>query len=196
MPATPDRWPTLGEADPPVLGQPFPEHTSNALLATGTGRIIMTACREDQVSFIGPGSLTIFARALVDGLRGRGISSRRGYISAFDLYSHLYFAVTDVIEQGRYGRSQEPELTVLKGVGPFAVSLYRGATTLGDFAADHDPAPDTAVRRVPPARSEAALQVSGDSIDARNAQGFINKPSGQINQHFGDVHGTDAKKRD
>ncbi|NOK78226.1 MAG: hypothetical protein GFH24_608346n2 [Chloroflexi bacterium AL-N5] len=187
--------PTLGESDPPVLGQPFPEHTSNALLSTGAGRIIMTACREDQVSFIGPGSLTIFARALVDGLRGRGISSRHGYISAFDLYSHLYFAVTDVIEQGRYGRPQEPELTVLKGVGPFAVSLYRGASTLGDFAADHDPAPDTAVRRVSQAQSKAALEVSGDYIDARNSQGFINRPSGTVNQHFGDVHGANPKKR-
>ena len=188
--------PTLGDSDPPVLGQPFPEHASNALLSTGAGRIIMTACREDQVSFIGLGELTIFARALVDGLRGRGVSSRRGYISAFDLYSHLYFVVTDVIEQGLYGRPQEPELTVLKGVGPFAVSLYRGASTLGGFAADHDPAPDTAVRRVSPNQSKAALEVSGDYIDARNSQGFINRPSDTVNQHFDDVHGTDAKKRD
>lgn len=31
----------------------------------------------------------------------------------------------------RYGEKQEPELTILKGVGPFAVALYRGATTRG-----------------------------------------------------------------
>jgi hypothetical protein len=32
--------------------------------------------------------------------------------------------------------TQELELTVLKGVGPFAVSLFKGAKTLGDFDAE------------------------------------------------------------
>jgi hypothetical protein len=57
----------------------------------------------------------------------------------------------------QYG-PQEPELTVLKGVGPFAVALFRGATQLGDFPADHTPPPETAIRTVEPSRSRWAFQ--------------------------------------
>jgi len=161
--------PTLGAGQPTVVGQPFPQQTTEALLATGSGRIIITACRERQVAYIGPGPLTIFAQALTDGLRGQGVSGRAGFISAFDLYTHLYFAVREAVEQRvppalrqRYG-PQEPELTVLKGVGPFAVALFRGATQLGAFPTDHAPPPETAMRAVEPTRSRWAFeQISGD----------------------------------
>jgi len=156
--------PTLGAGQPALIGQPFPQQTTDALLATGSGRIIITACRERQVAYIGPGPLTIFAQALTDGLRGQGVSGRAGFISAFDLYTHLYFAVREAVEQRvppalwqRYGL-QEPELTVLKGVGPFAVALFRGATQLGAFPADHAPPPETAMRTVEPSRSRWAFQ--------------------------------------
>jgi len=159
--------PVLGDSAQPFTGQPLPQQAADALLATGSGRIIMTACRENQVSYIGPGQITIFAQALTDGLRGQGLSGRAGYISAFDLYTHLYFAVGEAIERRvpvalrqRYGNTQEPELTVLKGVGPFAMALYRGATTLGDFPTDHSPPDDTALRQVTPARSQWAFQQS------------------------------------
>jgi uncharacterized caspase-like protein len=71
--------PTLGAGQPAVVGQPFPQQTTDALLATGSGRIIITACREQQVSYIGPGPLTIFAQAFTDGLRGQGVSGRAGF---------------------------------------------------------------------------------------------------------------------
>ncbi len=157
--------PTLGAGQPAVVGQPFPQQTADALLTTGSGRIIITACRENQVAYIGPGPLTIFAQALTNGLRGRGVSGRAGFISAFDLYTHLYFAVREAVEQQvplalrqRYTMTQEPELTVLKGVGPFAVALFRGTTQLGDFPADHTPPPETAIRTVEPSRSRWAFQ--------------------------------------
>jgi hypothetical protein len=156
--------PTLGAGQPAVVGQPFPQQTTDALLATGSGRIIITACREQQVAYIGPGPLTIFAQALTDGLRGQGVSGRAGFISAFDLYTHLYFAVREAVEQRvppalrqQHG-PQEPELTVLKGVGPFAVALFRGATQPGDFPTDHAPPPETAMRTVEPSRSRWAFQ--------------------------------------
>ena len=156
--------PILGAGQPAVVGQPFPQQTAAALLATGSGRIIITACREQQVSYIGPGPLTIFAQALTDGLRGQGVSGRAGFISAFDLYTHLYFAVREAVEQRvppalrqQHG-PQEPELTVLKGVGPFAVALFRGATQPGDFPTDHAPPPETAMRTVEPSRSRWAFQ--------------------------------------
>jgi len=157
--------PTLGAGQPAVVGQPFPQQTADALLTTGSGRIIITACREDQVAYIGSGPLTIFAQALTNGLRGQGVSGRAGFISAFDLYTYLYFAVREAVERQvplalrqRYTMTQEPELTVLKGVGPFAVALFRGATQLGDFPADHTPPPETAIRTVEPSRSRWAFQ--------------------------------------
>jgi len=156
--------PTLGAGQPAVVGQPFPQQTTDALLATGSGRIIITACREQQVAYIGSGPLTIFAQALTDGLRGQGVSGRAGFISAFDLYTHLYFAVREAVEQRvppalrqQYG-PQEPELTVLKGVGPFAVALFRGATQPGTFPTDHMPPVVTAMRTVEPTRSHWAFQ--------------------------------------
>ncbi|MCS6941146.1 MAG: caspase family protein, partial [Roseiflexus sp.] len=138
--------PVLGESNQPFIGQQLPQQAADAILATGSGRIIITACRENQVAYIGPGPLTIFAQALTEGLRGQGLSGRAGYISVFDLYTHLYFAVGDAVAQRvpaelrrRYGETQEPELTVLKGVGPFPIALFRGVTAPGAFPTDHAP---------------------------------------------------------
>ncbi|NCC34029.1 MAG: caspase family protein, partial [Chloroflexia bacterium] len=84
--------PTLGTGDASSIGIPLPEKTAAAVLATGSGRVIMTACREHQVSYVGAGRLTLFSQALVDGLQGKGdhVGNRGGFISVFDLYSHLY----------------------------------------------------------------------------------------------------------
>ena len=155
--------PTLAADDQPFTGAPLPAPTAAALLATGSGRVIITACRENQYAYVGDGSTTIFVQALVDGLRGQGVSSQRGFISAFDLYTRLYFAVTETVQQTipaatrqRYSLTQEPELTVLKGVGPFAVALYQGArATLGEFSAPDQPSAGTAVHAVEPAESRA-----------------------------------------
>jgi hypothetical protein len=57
-----------------------------------------------------------------------------------------------------YGEKQEPELTVLRGVGPFPVALYRGATTLGAFDASEQLPQDAAVHRVNPERSQQQMQ--------------------------------------
>jgi nucleoside phosphorylase len=191
--------PTLS-MDVSPTGHSLPEQTAAALLATGEGRIIITACREDQVSFIGIGDLTIFGQALVDGLRGKGTSSQQGYVSAFDLYNHLYFAVREAVMQQvpeqlrqRYGERQEPELTVLKGVGPFAVALYRGATAPGTFTAPALVPGGTAFRALDPLESRARLRqlvqidgdVGGDQIDAAGSQGLVTRPAGPVNQGSG-----------
>jgi hypothetical protein len=168
--------PVLAPGEEPMTGTPLPPQVSAALLGTGAGRVIISACRENQYSFIGPGPLTLFTQALVDGLQGKGVSSNRGYISVFDLYTHLYFALDEAVPRKvsaavrqRYGEKQEPELTILKGVGPFAVALWRGATTLGDFDASGGPPEGTAVREVNPAYSQAMLRQHQQSISG-NAQ--------------------------
>lgn len=102
----------------------------NALLGTGEGRIIITAAGEDQKSWFNRfASLTIFTDSLLDGLKGIGVADRGGFISAFDLYTALYYTV---IEKGsQLGELagipivQEPEITVLKGVGPFPIALHQ-----------------------------------------------------------------------
>ncbi|WP_161569138.1 caspase family protein [Candidatus Oscillochloris fontis] len=198
--------PVLAAGDAPPTGNPMPPPVAAALLGTGEGRVIISACRENQYAFIGPGPLTLFTQALVDGLQGKGIVSNHGYISIFDLYTHLYFTLEEsvtrqisVATRKHYGEKQEPELTILKGVGPFAVALYRGASTLGTFDASSSPPEDTAVREVNPAYSQVVLRqrqhqqrisgnaqvgaaIAGDvhgnvNVDQRRQQGGV---------HFGD----------
>src|SRR5262249_13012872 len=50
----------------------IPENVTEAILSTGEGRVIITACRPEQKSWIGAGKLTIFTQALADGLSGKG----------------------------------------------------------------------------------------------------------------------------
>jgi len=146
------------DVEAPILQTSNPvAETAAALLGTGQGRIIITACREQQFSYVGNGRNTIFTQALLDGLNGKGeVRNNRGFISAFSLYEQIY---ATVIRQGQRQNlpTQEPELTVLKGVGPFAVSLYKGASNLGDFA-DDVLADDLAVIEVKPAVSAKLFQ--------------------------------------
>jgi len=179
--------PVLTPGAEPQTGITLPPQVSAALLGTGEGRVIISACRENQYSFIGPGPLTLFTQVLVDGLQGKGVSSNRGYISIFDLYTHLYFALDEAVPRTvsaavrqKYGEKQEPELTILKGVGPFAVALWRGATTLGDFDAAGSPPESTAVREVNPAYSQAMLRQHQQHIGGNARVGAA---------VAGDVHG-------
>ncbi len=206
--------PVLGEGDEPFTGANPPVQTTTALLATGEGRVIITASRANQYSFIGDADkgLTLFAQALAEGLRGEGmdIVNRDGFISAFDLYTHLYYTLGEwatrrvsASVRKTYGDKQEPELTVLKGVGPFAVAIYNGATTLGEFSAPEDLDDGLPVQKSDRARSERILQnllqiqagrdvtqIGGDQINAEGSQGFVNRPTGPVTQTFGDtIHG-------
>jgi hypothetical protein len=187
--------PVLDASRAPFSGHNPPPDTTAAALATGSGRVIITACREQQYAFIGDGEQTIFTQALLDGLRGNGVSDRGGFISAFDLYTYLYYAVGEAVQQlpesirTQYGGTQEPELTVLKGIGPFAVALYRGAATLGEFSAPERLPADVAVREVSPAQSRALL---GQILQSGQFAGatISTQQSGGINLGFGNQIGT------
>ena len=120
--------PTLGPGEPGLETISLSTDMASAILGTGSGRIIITASRENQKSYIGKGELSIFTQALVDGLHGKGVGNNAGYISAYNLYEYIYRMVTK-----EKGQEQEPELTMLKNRGPFAVALYKGASTLGEF---------------------------------------------------------------
>ena len=135
-------------------GLQMPLASATALLSSGEGRIIITACRSDQRSWIGGGPLTVFTQALLDGIKGKGyVANNGGYVGAFGLYEHLF--VTVRAAAAAIGNVQEPELTVLKGVGPFPVSLYRGATAAAGFDASESLSPATPPREVDPTLSRS-----------------------------------------
>jgi internalin A len=153
--------PTLDLTEPvDAFGdETLPEKAAAAILGSGEGRILITASRSEQKSWIGSGKLSLFTQALVDGLRGKGlwINNNAGYISVFSLYEHVYTEVKEAA--AKLSRTQEPELTVLKNVGPFPVALYKGASSLGTFDSQADPLPEeSAVRTVDPKISQRVLQ--------------------------------------
>lgn len=188
-----------GGEDAPPSGTPPPNVTA-ALLGTGTGRVIITACREQQYAYIGPGPETIFTRALLAGLRG-AVVGQRGVISVFDLYSHLYYTIDELVgreipaaTRAKYGETQQPELTILKGVGPFPVALYRGSATLGAFDDRATPPDLPTVRQVNPAYSQHAVrqftqQITNSTVGAAVAgdnHGTITvNQAGTTTQHGG-----------
>lgn len=141
--------PALDITPSSIESMSLPENSSTAILGTGTGRIIITASRESQKSFIGPGELSIFTQALVDGLSGDGVRNNAGFISAYDLYEYIYNKVTHMA-RNILQKSQEPELTVMKGIGPFAVSLYKGSDELGRFTTTQTSPSQTMIHSVEP----------------------------------------------
>ncbi|MEI6428621.1 MAG: caspase family protein [Pseudanabaena sp. ELA607] len=205
-----------GEISPGTLGgeesHNLPNPLSTALLGTGEGRVVITACRETQKSYFSKdASLTIFANVLTDGLRGNEIPNRKGYISIFDLYAHIYTEVKYKVEKrfSALGLVQEPELTILKGVGVMAIALHGGKTPEGELSASDRPSSlGGAVREVEPSESQQAFQqiLSGEinlaagrdinnltidkstkTINAQGSQGFIYEAKARVTQHFGNV---------
>ncbi len=116
--------PSLGRTAPPAGANP-PELLAAAVLGQGAGRVLITACRERQLSYIGAGKRTLFAEALLDGLRGPLPASQAGYLGVFDLYDHVFRNVSRQVRQ-LYGDQQEPEISLVRSTGPFAVALRQG----------------------------------------------------------------------
>lgn len=140
-----------GERAETLSSEAPPQNLTDALLSTGEGRIIITACKPEQLSWIGNGELSIFSGAVVNGLRGAA-PNNHGYISAYGLYEQVYFEAKEAAQA--LGKEQDPVLTVLQGVGPFPVALYRGAQEPGAFDVDEPKPEETAVREVPAQTSQ------------------------------------------
>lgn len=182
--------PSLGgnDAGNPDLpeGIPLPEKIAQAILGTGEGRVIITACRADQRSYAEPDAqTTLFSQVLIDGLRGQGVSNRRGYISLFDLYEHIFETVKAEAKR-RWNVYQEPQITIHQGIGVMAVALYQGAKTPGTLGLENNSAiPKGAVREVDPADSRQAitqlLAKSGSIFSGTNV--FLGPAN--ITQNFG-----------
>jgi hypothetical protein len=148
--------PSLALEEEELASSTPPGDATAAILATGSGRVIITAAREDQRSYIGHGAHSYFTQALIDGLKGKGVVNKGGFISAFGLYEYIYETVNEVVQDEMHV-TQEPELTVLKGIGPFPVALYKGATSLGDFDGSEAAPELPAVRQIKPEKAERLL---------------------------------------
>jgi hypothetical protein len=92
------------------------------------------------------------------GYVGEGVRNHNGYISAFDLYEHIYNQVSrtarELIQQ-----TQEPELTVMKGVGPFAVALYQGSQERGKDTSDRSPPENTKTHTIQPEQARRLFEL-------------------------------------
>ena len=147
--------------------QPIPTATANAILGTGKGRVLLTACAADQRSLFDPGAdLTLFTSALLQGLRGEGLPQRGGGISLYDLYPAVY---EHVDRQARmlYGLLQQPQLTVQQGQGPLIVALHPAARgpSLGLDSDPPTPPLPPGLRAVGAAESRAALIMLGGTFE-------------------------------
>ncbi|MDZ4717305.1 MAG: caspase family protein [Roseiflexaceae bacterium] len=141
-------------APPSAPGAALPARLSAAILGTGRGRVIITACRADEFAYVGDGTLTVFPEALVSALHGEGVSNRRGFIGVYDLYDRVYELVTTKAPK------QQPELTVIQGVGPFPIALFQGddRAKLDAFDAPTVPTRTAALRSITSAESLRFLQ--------------------------------------
>ncbi|NTW01812.1 MAG: caspase family protein [Oscillochloris sp.] len=172
---------------PPVAG--IPNSQVDTLLATGKGRALISASRADQHSYFQPDDPhTVFGQALIDSLRGVGISQRSGYIGLYELYEQIYQHVHKIAQIN--GIMQEPVLSLVEGVGPFPVALHSGAQ-----------APEAnKIQQTPPASAEVrTVQISIGTqnidnrkiIDKRKVIDFNNSQIGSVNFH-GDIAQRDA----
>jgi hypothetical protein len=154
----------------------LPDETAGALLSTGEGRIIMSACRPDQLSqFLKSSQLTFFAKALTEGLNGEA-PPHKGFVNAFGLYTYVYDAVTEAANE--HNRMQEPMITVLRGVGSFAIALY-GGSEVKSLGLDEDEAEERLpkgkgvqwVKKSDSARWMKQIVVKGDLVKGDKVMG-------------------------
>jgi hypothetical protein len=175
-------------------GQSMPDVTTSALLGTGEGRIVISACKPDQLSsFLKTSDLTWFTEALKDGLLGKSIPVG-GTIRAFNLYTYVYEAVKQSAE--KFNVPQDPMITVLQGVGPFPVALASSSAVeaLGVAGGDAPLPKGAPVRRVTDEESQLWMSkienqtiVKGDYTGGDKVEG--DKIGQQINTGGGAFFG-------
>ena len=132
--------------------------TAHALLATGEGRILIVASRENQRSWFRKSQAnSFFTQALVAALKGEA-ANNNGFVTAFGLYEYLYEEVKEMAAD--VDKQQEPLLTAIQTVGTFPVALYRGsdASNLGDVSDDSDLLDDVDAKRIEQDKADKALK--------------------------------------
>lgn len=89
----------------------------------GEGLVVLTAGRATQASYYKDRHpYTLFGQAFIDGLRGKGVPNRDGYIDLMDLYREIYARVRSDAEA--IYREQQPTLSIVSGVGDCPIARY------------------------------------------------------------------------
>jgi hypothetical protein len=163
-----------------------PEATS--LLAEGSGRVIIASSKEDELSYAG-NPYSAFTLALIEALAGTGVAKEDGYVRVTDLALHAREVVP-----GRTQGRQHPILH-FEEADNFVLAYYAGGDTQPkglpfDVEPQIEPEPGAWTVVQGPVLSgtfDGPVAIGGgEAVDMRGAQGAIYKPSGPVEQHFGD----------
>lgn len=150
-------------------GAMLPDEAGRELVSTGEGRAVITAARAGQLSYYGDDrEYTFFGQALIDAFRGIGVGRAGGAIGLFELYDSLYAQVRGAVRR-ELSADQEPALTLLQGVGPFAVA--GAAAREGDLRQRPQDAPPA--REVPPITVNVTNKRSVISFDGATIMGNV-----------------------
>ena len=190
----------VGDAKAPGLElakAPLPPEAT-ALLAEGSGRVLVASSQEDELSYAGR-PYSAFTLALIEALSGVGVAKKDGYVRVTDVAMHAREVVP-----GRTRGRQHPILH-FEGADNFVLAYYAGGEMQPKgLPFDIDPeiepepgawtivhGPQTNIRgdvHGPVLSGSFAGPVAvggGEAVDMRGAQGPVYKPSGPVNQQFG-----------
>lgn len=185
-----------------VIPSPMPEAVQKQL-TQGNGRVVISSCRRGEVSWTSK-PYSLFTRALVEALYGAnaGENESSGVVRVMDIAMYTRSRVERLSRQ-----RQHPEAD-LKAADNFAVAYYAGGRQTKPKSLDElalPPIDEDIVERENAAsagqRDQLARDVShnnsginvqgstvnGDIIQATHSQGFVNRPTGPVTQHFGNT---------
>ncbi|MGD1994345.1 MAG: caspase family protein [Anaerolineae bacterium] len=177
----------VGEAKAPglqVAKAPLPPE-AHSLLAEGSGRVLVASSQEDELSFAGR-PYSAFTLALIEALCGTGVAKEDGYVRVADLALHAREVVP-----GRTDGRQHPILH-FEQADNFVLAYYAGGETqpkgvpfTGQPEIEPEPGAWTGPLLAGPFEGPVAVG-GGEAADMRGAQGAVYKPTGPVEQQFGE----------
>jgi hypothetical protein len=178
---------TIGEARASGLHlakSPVPPE-SRGLLAEGRGLVLVASSREDELSF-GGRPYGVFALAVIESLCGQRVAEQDGYVCVADLVPY----VREVVARRTAGR-QHPTVCIERA-DDFTVAYYAAGEP---YSKGLPFAGQPQVETEPGAWGGSVLSGDfagpvavggGEAVDMREAHGAVYKPTGPVEQHFGD----------
>jgi hypothetical protein len=165
---------------------PLPPEAAS-LLAEGSGKVIIASSKENELSYAGD-PYSAFTLALIEAFAGTGVAVEDGYVRVTDLALHA----REVVPGRTHGR-QHPILH-FEEADNFVLAYYAGGDTQPkglpfDVEPQIEPEPGAWTLVQGPVLSgtfDGPVAIGGEAVDMRGAQGAIYKPSGPVEQHFGD----------
>ena len=189
----------VGDAKAPgleLVKSPLPPEAA-ALLAEGSGRVLIASSQENEFSYAGR-PYSAFTLALIEALAGTGVAKKDGYVRVADVALHARQVVP-----GRTKQRQHPILH-FEHADNFVLAYYAGGDVQPkglpfDVEPEIEPEPGAWTIHGPqtiiggdvhgPVLSGSfagpVAVGGGDAVDLRGSQGAVYKPSGSVEQYFG-----------